>query len=65
MRESVSEIYQNIFLMLATEKSASQARYIFAIDNQAACEKRKLSVTSSPDNLSQLSVSGSKNFGQL
>lgn len=57
MRESVSEIYRNIFLMLATEKLASQAHYIFAIDDQAACEKRKLSMTSSPDNLSHHSVS--------
>jgi len=40
MMESVLQMYQNLFLMLATEILASQAHSVFAIDIQVVCEER-------------------------
>lgn len=56
--------------MLATEILASQAHSVFAVAIQAACEERKVSMTSSPDNLTKAPLSlcvstDSKEFGQL
>lgn len=56
--------------MLATEILSSQAPSVFAIDIQAACEERKVSITSSPENLTKVPLrlyasTNTKEFGQL
>lgn len=56
--------------MIAIDTLASQAHSVFAIDIQAACEERKVSMTSSPGNPTKTPLclylsADTKEFGQL